>query len=68
MKFIVEVSEDQVNTLLNLLKDVYGVKIEPISNSKATLLNEMTEAIQELNQINKVQLKDNNATDFLNGL
>ena len=68
MKVILDIEDSKANTLLNLLKDLKYVKAEMLTQPKAKFLQELKEAVNELNQVKEGKKKARNAQDFLNEL
>jgi hypothetical protein len=68
MKVILDIEDSKANTLLNLLKDLKYVKAEMLTPPKAKFLQELKEAVNELNQVKEGKKKARNAQDFLNEL
>lgn len=68
MKVILDIKESKVAFVLELLKNFSFVKVNPISEEKAELMNNIKEAVQELNAIKRGELKGIPAKDLLDEL
>jgi len=68
MKFVLEVKEDKVAMLLALLNDLPYVKTTPLTPYKAKVLEDMKEAIDEMNQVLSGKMEARDADELLNDL
>ena len=68
MKLLLDIPDNKVSALLNVLRSISYVKAKPLTESKALLLEEFKEAIEEMKLIKKGKKKARNAEDFLNEL
>jgi hypothetical protein len=68
MKILLEIKDTKAAFILELLKSFSFVKVKTISPEKARLLEEMKEAIDNLNKVKQDQLKARPAEDLLNEL
>lgn len=68
MKILLDVNDHKAAFLLELLKNFKFVKATPISSSKADLIQEFQEAVEEVNLAKEGKLKTRNAEDLINEL
>lgn len=68
MKVILEIQDNKAHHLLEVLKGLSYVKTKMISDEKALLLEELKEAVDNLNLVKKGKLKARSAKDLLNEL
>jgi len=68
MKFVLEVKESKVEMLMQLLNDLPYVKTKPLTPYKAKILEDVKEAVDELNLVLSGKLEARNADDLLNEL
>lgn len=68
MNILLEIKDEKAPHLIAILKELKFVKTTTISPSKALLMKEMKEAVDELNQIKKGKRKARNAEKFLHGV
>jgi hypothetical protein len=68
MKFVLDVKESKVEMLMALLNDLPYVKTTPLTPFKAKVLEDVKEAVDELNLVLSGDLKARNAEDLLNEL
>jgi hypothetical protein len=68
MKFILDVKESKVAMLMALLNDLPYVKAKPLTPYKAKVLEDVKEAVEELNMVLSGKLEARNADDLLNEL
>lgn len=69
MKILLEINDNKVSFFMELLKNFSFVKnATPISNSKDNLMQDIREAIEELNLIKQGKLKGIPARDLLDEL
>ena len=68
MKVILEIKDNKAAHLLEVLKDLSYVKTKMISNEKALLIEEITEAVENLALVRKGKLKARPAKDLLDEL
>lgn len=68
MKFVLEVEENKVAMLMTLLNDLPYVKTKPLTPYKAKVLEDVKEAVDELNLVLSGKLEASNADDLLNDL
>ena len=68
MKFVLEVKESKAETLIAILNDLPYVKAKPLTPYKAKVLEDVKEAVDELNQVMAGKLRARNADELLNEL
>ena len=68
MKFVLEVKDDKTAILMDLLNDLPYVKITPITPYKAKVLEDLKEAVVEMNLVLSGKLEARDADDLLNEL
>ncbi len=68
MKFVLDVKESKVALLMALLNDLPYIKTKPLTPYKAKVLEDVKEAVDELNMVLSGKLEARNADDLLNEL
>lgn len=68
MKVLVEVKDSKANFILELLNNFSFVKTKTISPAKSDLIEEIREAVENLNLVKQGRLKARPAKDLLNEL
>lgn len=68
MKVLLEIKDNKAVGLMELLKSLPYVKAKMISNEKAVLIEEIKEAVENLNLVRQDKLKARPAKDLLNEL
>lgn len=68
MKFVLEVKESKAANLLALLNDLPYVKTKPLTPYKAKTLEDIKEAVDELNLVLAGKIEARNADELLNEL
>jgi hypothetical protein len=69
MKVLVDIPDNKADFGLEVLRNlVFVKKASPISGEKSILIEEIKEAVEELNLIKSGKKKARNAEDFLNEL
>ena len=68
MKFVLEVKESKVAMLMAFLNDLPYVKTKPLTPYKAKVLEDVKEAVDELNLVLSGKLEARNADELLNDL
>ncbi len=69
MKVLVDISDKKANFSLEVLRSLAFVKkANPISNEKYLLMEEIKEAVEEINLIKSGKKQARNVEDFLNEL
>ncbi|MBS1680330.1 MAG: hypothetical protein JST48_01325 [Bacteroidetes bacterium] len=68
MKILLDIPDHKAASLMEVLRSISFVKAKPITDSKAQLLEELKEAVEEMKLIRLGKKKARNAEDFLNEL
>ena len=68
MKFILDIEDSKVAFIIELLNNFKFVKAKTITPEKAQLLEEMKEAVENLNKVKEGKLEARPAKDLLNEL
>jgi len=68
MKILLEIPDNKAHSLLEVLRSISYVKAKLLSDEKAMLLNEVREAVEELQLIKKGELKGITAKELLDEL
>ena len=68
MRVLLDIKDNKALHLLEVLKSLPYVKTTSLSDEKALLMEEMKEAVEELNLVKAGKKKARNAMDFLNEL
>ena len=68
MKLLLEIKDNKALHLFEVLKSLPYVKTTPISDEKALLMEEIKEAVDNLNKVRKGKLKARPAKELLNEL
>ena len=68
MKVLVDVSDNKGDFILELINNFSFAKAKPISPKKAQLLEEIIEAVENINLVKRGKLKARTAKDLLNEL
>lgn len=68
MKVLVDVKDNKGDFILELLNNFPFVKAKPISPAKAQFIEELKEAVENLNLSKKGKIRANPAKDLLNEL
>ncbi|NVO12376.1 MAG: hypothetical protein HXX16_20650 [Bacteroidales bacterium] len=68
MKVLVEVKDSKANFILELLNNFSFVKAKTISPAKAQLIEEIKDAVENLNLVKQGKLKARPAKDLLDEL
>jgi hypothetical protein len=68
MKVLLDIKDNKAMHLMEVLKGLSYVKAKTISNEKALLIEEMKEAVENLNLARKGKLKLKNARELYNEL
>ena len=66
MKLLLDIKESKVLFLMELLHNFSFVKVQPITNEKALLLQEIKEAVDAVNLVKKGKLSARPAKELLN--
>jgi len=68
MKILLDIKDSKVSFVLELLNNFSFVKIQKINNTKVDILNNLSEAVEEMNQIKAGKKQARNAEEFINEL
>jgi hypothetical protein len=68
MKILLDIPDNKASSLLDVLNGISYVKAKPLTDTKALLLEEIREAVEEMKLIRTGKKKARNAEDFLNEL
>jgi len=68
MKVLLEIPDNKAISFMEVLQSISFVKAKPISESKARILSEIKDAVDELKLIKAGKKTARNAEDFLNEL
>jgi hypothetical protein len=66
MKAVLDIKESKAPFVMELLGNFSFVKVQPITNEKALLLNEIREAVNTINLIKKGKIQARPAKELLN--
>ena len=68
MKILLEIPDNRAVSLMDVLRSISYVKAKPLTESKARLLSEIKDAVDEINLIKAGKKTARNAEEFLNEL
>lgn len=68
MKILLDIPDNKASSLMDVLKSISYVRAKPLTDSKALLMEEIREAVDEMKLIKVGKKKAHNAEDFLNEL
>jgi hypothetical protein len=69
MKLLLEISDNKAKFFMELIKNFSFIKkATPISDAKATLMEDIKAAVEEINLVKAGKKSANNASDFLEQL
>lgn len=68
MKVLLDIKDSKVPFVMELLESFSFVKAKPLSTYKAEVLENLKDAVEELNLISEGKLKGRNAEELLNEL
>ena len=68
MKILLDIPDNKASSLMDVLKSISYVRAKPLTDSKALLMEEIREAVDEMKLIKEGKKKAHNAEDFLNEL
>jgi hypothetical protein len=68
MKVLLDIPDNKASSLMEVLKSISYVKAKQITDTKAQLMEEIREAVEEIRLIRSGKKKARNAEDFLNEL
>lgn len=66
MKILLDIPDNKATSFMNVIKSIPYVKAKPLTDSKAKLMSEIKEAVEEMKLIRAGKKKARNAEDFLN--
>lgn len=66
MKILLEIPDNRAVSLMDVLRSISYVKAKPLTESKALILSELKDAVDEINLIKTGKKTARNAEDFLN--
>lgn len=66
MKVLLDIPDNRASSFMDVIRSNSYVKAKPITDSKALLLEEIKEAVEEMKLIKAGKKKARNADDFLN--
>lgn len=65
MKLLIEIPDNKSTDFMKVLDNLSYIKVKPLTDSKALLLKEIKEAVEEMKLIKTGKKKARNAKDFL---
>jgi hypothetical protein len=68
MKVLLEIPDNKAASLMEVLQSISYVKVKQLTDSKALLLKEIKDAVEEMKLIKSGKKDARNAEDFLNEL
>ncbi len=68
MKVLLEIPDNKASSLMEVLQSISYVKVKQLTDSKALLLKEIKDAVEEMKLIKSGKKDARNAEDFLNEL
>jgi hypothetical protein len=68
MKVLLDIPDNKASSLIEVLRGISYVKMKQLTDSKAQLMEEIREAVEEMKMIRAGKRKARNAEDFLNEL
>ncbi|CAN5917197.1 hypothetical protein BH24BAC1_BH24BAC1_16940 [soil metagenome] len=68
MKVLLDIKDNKADFLMELLNSLSYVKVKPISDNKAQLIEDLQEAVEEMKEIRAGKKKARDAEDFLHEL
>ncbi len=68
MKVLLEIPDNKASSLMEILQSISYVKVKQLTDSKALLLKEIKDAVEEMKLIKSGKKDARNAEDFLNEL
>lgn len=68
MRVILEIKDNKAEFVMELLNSLSFVKAKPITDEKAKLMEEIKEAVENLNLVKKGKVKARLASELLNEL
>jgi hypothetical protein len=68
MKVLLDIKDEKAHFILDVLKNFKDVKVKPLTNYKADVLERIKEAVEEVQLIKQGKLKGISAKELLNEL
>ena len=68
MKVLLTIPDNKARSIMEVLKSISFIKTQTLTDSKALLMEEIREAVEEMKLIRAGKKKARNAEDFLNEL
>lgn len=68
MKLLLEIEDNKAASFIEVIKGISFIKAKKITDTKAQLLSEIRDAVDEMKLIRTGKKKARNAEDFLNEL
>jgi hypothetical protein len=68
MKILIDIPDNKAASFLEVIRSISYVKAKQLSNSKAEVLNEVRESIEEYNLVKKGKVKSRPVEDLLDEL
>jgi hypothetical protein len=68
MKVLLDIKDEKASFFMEILKNFSFVKATPITSEKATLIQDIKEAVEELVLVREGKLEARNAEDLINEL
>jgi hypothetical protein len=68
MKVLLDIKDNKASFFMELLKNFSFVKATPITSGKASLMQDITEAVEELILVREGKLEARNAEDLIDEL
>ena len=68
MKILLDIPDNKATSLMDVLRSISYVKAKTLTDTKAQLMQEIREAVEEMKLIRAGKKKARNAEDFLNEL
>jgi hypothetical protein len=68
MKILLDIPDNKATSFMDVMNSISYVKAKPLTDSKAKLMSEIKEAVEEMKLIRAGKKKARNAEDFLNEL
>ncbi len=68
MKLLLEIPDEKSSSFIDVIKSISYIKIKPLTDAKALLLEEIREAVEEMKLVRAGKKIARNAEDFLNEL
>lgn len=68
MKVLLDIPDNKAASLMDVLKSISFVKAKQLTDTKAQLMQEIREAVEEMKLIREGKKNARNAEDFLNEL